>query len=180
MAFKVLRLERYMELPGKAWAGWYFSRGQLVTPEGRTIDGSEGAWWSLLVRQAHGLGKLYRENLALKADLAPHGFAASEAQPPLRAAGAPVLASSGSGVPVTRHFSLVHETPTPKRALKWSLDPAAKRVVETFARSADLGVEVPVTPHLCSENRTSKSKLVLQWSLNPPQKLSAMGGFQRP
>lgn len=60
-AYKLLRLLRYMELPGEAWAGWHFSRGQLVTPEGRTISGKDGSWWSLLVRQAHGFGDLYRE-----------------------------------------------------------------------------------------------------------------------
>ncbi len=65
--YKLLRLIRYTELPGQAWQGWHFSRGQLVTPEGRTIDGSESAWWSLLVRQAHGFGQLYQENLQLKA-----------------------------------------------------------------------------------------------------------------
>ena len=58
-AYKLLRLMRYMELPGQAWSGWHFSRGQLVTPEGRTISGRDSAWWSLLVRQAHGFGELY-------------------------------------------------------------------------------------------------------------------------
>ncbi|WP_366946011.1 VC1465 family Xer recombination activation factor [Polaromonas sp.] len=58
---KLLRLLRYMELPGDSWAGWHFSRGQLVTPEGRTISGKDGSWWSLLVRQAQGFGQLYRE-----------------------------------------------------------------------------------------------------------------------
>ncbi len=58
---KLLRLLRYMELPGEAWHGWSFSRGVLVTPEGRTISGKDGSWWSLLVRQAHGFGELYRE-----------------------------------------------------------------------------------------------------------------------
>lgn len=61
MAFKLLRLLRYMELPGKGWQGWHFSRGQLVTPEGRTIAGHEGAWWSLLVRQAKGFRELYKQ-----------------------------------------------------------------------------------------------------------------------
>ncbi|WP_293604673.1 VC1465 family Xer recombination activation factor [Polaromonas sp. UBA4122] len=60
-AYKLLRLLRYMELPGQAWSGWHFSRGQLVTPEGRTISGKDGSWWSLLVRQAHSFGELYRE-----------------------------------------------------------------------------------------------------------------------
>ena len=60
MAFKLLRLLRYLELPGKSWNGWHFSRGMLVTPEGRTIAGHEGAWWSLLVRQARGFRELYK------------------------------------------------------------------------------------------------------------------------
>ena len=51
-SIKLLRLLRYMELPGRGWVGWHFSRGLLVTPEGRTLDGTDGAWWSLLVRQA--------------------------------------------------------------------------------------------------------------------------------
>ena len=32
----------------------------LVTPEGRTIAGHEGAWWSLLVGQARGFRELYK------------------------------------------------------------------------------------------------------------------------
>ena len=59
-AYKLLRFMPYMELPGPSWTGWHFSQGQLVTPEGRTISGKDGAWWLLLVRQAHGFGGLYR------------------------------------------------------------------------------------------------------------------------
>lgn len=51
-AYKLVRLLRYMELPGKEWDGWYFAGGVLVTPEGRTLTGKDGSWWSLLVRQA--------------------------------------------------------------------------------------------------------------------------------
>ena len=61
-AYKLLRLMRYMELPGESWRGWHFSRGELVTPEGRTISGADSVWWSLLVRQAHGFGELYRKS----------------------------------------------------------------------------------------------------------------------
>lgn len=76
-AYKLLRLMRYMELPGDAWRGWYFSRGQLVTPEGRSISGSEGAWWSLLVRQARGFGEFYRQAhvSALRVAVAPVALA---------------------------------------------------------------------------------------------------------
>jgi len=64
MVFRLLRLERCLELPGADWAGWHFSRGCLVTPEGRSIEGYEGAWWSLLVRQARSVAAL-REQLRL-------------------------------------------------------------------------------------------------------------------
>ncbi len=60
MAYKLLRMMRYMELPGKSWQGWHFSRGMLITPEGRQICGHDGAWWSLLVRRAAGFTELYQ------------------------------------------------------------------------------------------------------------------------
>ena len=70
MAYKLLRMMRYMELPGNSWAGWHFSRGQLVTPEGRTISGADSAWWSQLVRRAHGFSELYqRQKFEKLADL---------------------------------------------------------------------------------------------------------------
>ncbi|MHB1199158.1 MAG: VC1465 family Xer recombination activation factor [Polaromonas sp.] len=65
-AYKLLRLLRYMELPGASWDGWHFSRGGLVTPEGRMISGKDGAWWSLLVRQSRGFSSLYTELQALR------------------------------------------------------------------------------------------------------------------
>ena len=43
--YKLLRMMRLMELPGQSWQGWHFSRGMLVTPEGRTISGKDGSWW---------------------------------------------------------------------------------------------------------------------------------------
>ena len=60
MAIKLLRMLRYMELPGLSWQGWSFSRGMLVTPEGRTISGHDSAWWSQLVRRAHSFSELYQ------------------------------------------------------------------------------------------------------------------------
>jgi hypothetical protein len=73
-AYKLLRLLRYMELPGESWSGWHFSRGQLITPEGRAISGHDGSWWSLLVRQSRGFTSVYADMQAAKAAaLAPEG-----------------------------------------------------------------------------------------------------------
>ncbi len=58
-SIKLLRLLRYMELPGKDWEGWHFSRGALVTPEGRTISAQDSAWWSLMVLRARSFSTLY-------------------------------------------------------------------------------------------------------------------------
>lgn len=66
MAYKLLRLMRLMELPGKSWEGWHFSRGMLVTPEGRTISGKDGSWWALLVRQSRMFTELVAKNQAIK------------------------------------------------------------------------------------------------------------------
>ncbi|WP_423779864.1 DUF3653 domain-containing protein [Delftia acidovorans] len=50
--YRLLRLLNHMELPGQSWRGWSFSRGLLISPEGHTLRGNDGAWWSLLVRRA--------------------------------------------------------------------------------------------------------------------------------
>lgn len=50
--FKLLRLMNGLELPGKSWVGWKFQGGKLWSPEGRSFEGTDGSWWSLLVRQA--------------------------------------------------------------------------------------------------------------------------------
>lgn len=65
--FKLLRLLNGMELPGESWRGWSFQGGKLWSPEGRAFVGTDGAWWSLLVRQAHG----YRELMARGAEGRP-------------------------------------------------------------------------------------------------------------
>lgn len=70
MAYKLLRLMRLMELPGKSWEGWHFSRGMLVTPEGRTISGKDGSWWSLLVRQSRMFTELAAKNQAKQRQVA--------------------------------------------------------------------------------------------------------------
>lgn len=56
--FKLLRLLNGMELPGESWRGWCFHGGKLWSPEGRSFVGSDGSWWSLLVRQAAMFGQL--------------------------------------------------------------------------------------------------------------------------
>ena len=62
---KLLRMLRFLELPGKAWAGWHFTRGCLVTPEGRTIAAHESSWWSLMVLRAQSFAKLYARQKGL-------------------------------------------------------------------------------------------------------------------
>jgi hypothetical protein len=66
-ATKMLRLMRHMELPGASWQGWHFSRGCLVTPEGRVIHGHESSWWSLLIQRARSFGVLYEQQKGLAA-----------------------------------------------------------------------------------------------------------------
>ena len=56
--YKLLRLMNGLELPGQSWAGWEFRGGKLWSPEGRSFEGTDGSWWSLLVRQAHGFREL--------------------------------------------------------------------------------------------------------------------------
>lgn len=51
-AYRLLRLLNRMELPGESWSGWCFHSGKLWTPEGRSFVGTDGSWWSLLVRRA--------------------------------------------------------------------------------------------------------------------------------
>lgn len=51
-AYRLLRLLNRMELPGDSWAGWCFHGGKLWSPEGRSFEGTDSSWWSLLVRRA--------------------------------------------------------------------------------------------------------------------------------
>jgi DNA-binding transcriptional regulator YiaG len=104
-AYKLLRLMRYMELPGDAWRGWHFSAGQLITPEGRSISASEGAWWSLLVRQARGFAEL-RKDLQKTCQRCEDRLGGS-------AAGLPGFAPDPVEVAVTPHFSPENRTVQP-------------------------------------------------------------------
>ena len=51
-AYRLIRLYRGYELPGKAWEGWRFTDCKLYTPEGHGMDPRTANWWSMLVRRA--------------------------------------------------------------------------------------------------------------------------------
>jgi DNA-binding transcriptional regulator YiaG len=74
--YKLCRVLAHLELPGAAWAGWSFQAGKLITPEGREIQPKDGAWWSLLVRNANAFLSAYQETKRLRILL---GDAASSA-----------------------------------------------------------------------------------------------------
>lgn len=82
-AYKLLRLLNRMELPGESWAGWCFHGGKLWTPEGRSFVGTDGSWWSLLVRRAAMFDELCRT--------AHSGESAARAPQARRAADAPAM-----------------------------------------------------------------------------------------
>ncbi len=64
--YKLCRVLARIELPGDSWAGWSFQGGALVTPEGRHIEAKDGAWWSLLVRNARSFVTAYNEATRLR------------------------------------------------------------------------------------------------------------------
>ena len=47
--YRLMRVLNFMELPGKAWQGWCFAGGKLISPEGRSFEGKDSNWWSLLI-----------------------------------------------------------------------------------------------------------------------------------
>ena len=51
-AYRLIRLHRGYELPGKAWEGWRFTDCKLFTPEGYGMNPRTANWWSMLVRRA--------------------------------------------------------------------------------------------------------------------------------
>lgn len=93
--YKLLRVLARYELPDGAWAGWRFDAGQLITPEGRQIAPTDGAWWSLLVRQAAGFRGVFDELSRLRCLVGP-AAQVREAQPPASAAGAGLVPSKTS------------------------------------------------------------------------------------
>jgi hypothetical protein len=64
--YKLCRVLARLELPGAGWAGWSFQGGKLITPEGRQIEPRDGAWWSLLVRNANAFMSAYNEARRLR------------------------------------------------------------------------------------------------------------------
>ncbi|MES2945504.1 MAG: VC1465 family Xer recombination activation factor [Pseudomonadota bacterium] len=108
MAYKLLRLMRYAELPGKEWAGWYFYGGMLVTPEGRTISAKESGWWSMLVQQAQGFLKLYEERGRLLTELQALRAAQPEGEAGACGCGCPAKAQP-DGAPAPAGANLLPE-----------------------------------------------------------------------
>ncbi|WP_440112175.1 VC1465 family Xer recombination activation factor [Acidovorax sp. BL-A-41-H1] len=97
-AYRLLRLLNRMELPGESWSGWCFHGGVLYSPEGRGFVGTDGSWWSLLVRRAamfDHLFQLVQKGAAAAqawtdggvSDRAPHGPAGGDAAGPTAPAG---------------------------------------------------------------------------------------------
>lgn len=100
-AYKLVRVLRWFELPGAAWAGWHFHGGKLWTPEGYAFEPQDSNWWSLLVRQARGFQTVYERNnvllheLRVRGQVAPVGAGDAPASPePVGAIG------PGAGTPV--------------------------------------------------------------------------------
>ncbi|NMM09806.1 MAG: hypothetical protein HHJ16_05980 [Polaromonas sp.] len=75
-AYKLVRVLRWFELPGREWHGWHFHGGKLWTPEGHSFEPHDATWWSLLVRQARNFKVLYQRNGQLLQALGVHGMAA--------------------------------------------------------------------------------------------------------
>lgn len=69
-AYRLLRVMHCFELPGRGWDGWSMHSGKLWTPEGFGFDPLDGAWWSLLVRQARAFRQLYERSGHLERRLA--------------------------------------------------------------------------------------------------------------
>ena len=68
-SWRLIRILGRYELPDKSWAGWLMHSGKLWTPEGHPIEPRDGAWWSLLVRQARCFRSTFQENTQLRAQL---------------------------------------------------------------------------------------------------------------
>ena len=83
---KLLRLMNRMELPGKAWAGWSFSRDQLWSPEGYGFSGRDFAWLNLTSRRSAMFGVLYREREDMRREIDRLGAELNQAKLDLQVA----------------------------------------------------------------------------------------------
>ena len=98
-SWRLIRILGRYELPDKSWAGWLMHSGKLWTPEGHPIEPRDGAWWSLLVRQARCFRSTFQENTQLRAQLRTVGngvevVAGAVAQPQPGSGSAPGLVPS--------------------------------------------------------------------------------------
>jgi transcriptional regulator with XRE-family HTH domain len=130
--YKLSRILARLELPGEAWAGWRIEGDQLITPENRIITPKDGAWWSLLIRQAASFRTAYAEANRLRMKLdeitgLPRAGEASPEGPRLRGGAElsaaklpPVLVTRGE-TPIKRHqndvimqsWPIPSDSPTP-------------------------------------------------------------------
>ncbi len=76
-AYRLLRIESGLTIPGGKWENWRIARGGLITPEGRLIDPSTAAWWSLLCRRAETGYKALGELAKLRNVVQPARFSAA-------------------------------------------------------------------------------------------------------
>ena len=126
--YKLLRLLNHMELPGPSWDGWCFHSGKLWSPEGHGFNGTDGAWWSLLVRRAAMFGQLYAENTALRLAakgaerLDRRGEPQADRSASRDASGRPADAGGRREAPALdlslRHFRTQHQQMQAPRALR--------------------------------------------------------------
>lgn len=58
--YRLMRLLNFMELPGKAWQGWCFAGGKLISPEGRTFESKDSNRRGLLKRRSEMFSHLYK------------------------------------------------------------------------------------------------------------------------
>jgi transcriptional regulator with XRE-family HTH domain len=93
-AYKLLRILNRFELPG--WPGWHMHSGKLWTPEGFGFDPTDGAWWSLLVRQARGFRAAYARANALEREQKAEG---AERRPQTKELATPVSGRSAEPGP---------------------------------------------------------------------------------
>lgn len=110
MAFKLVRVLRFLELPFAGWEGWCFVGGKLVSPEGRSFVGRDSAWWNHLVRRAELFDVLHSERGHLMAIIASLRDEVDALRQAAMAGGAAAAMAPGNReVPVTLHKRLTGE-----------------------------------------------------------------------